>query len=61
MSENTKNNEQPQLPDQTGDDVEGHNLWLNPSASREMTAGRSREIEREMRDRQRAKEAKGNK
>ena len=53
-----KSNDQPQLPEQEGDDVEGHNLWLNPSASREMTSGRSREIEREMRDRQRAKEAK---
>ena len=54
-----KKSDQPQQPDQAGDDVEGHNLWLNPSASREMTNGRSREIEREMRERQRAKEAKG--
>lgn len=61
MSENTKNADQPQLPDAGEQDVEGHNLWMNPSASREMTSGRSREIEREMRDRQRAKEAKGNK
>jgi len=61
MSDNTKPTEAPQLPDQAGDDVEGHNLWMNPSASREMTSGRSREIEREMRDRQRAKDAKGKK
>lgn len=61
MSENTKNADQPRLPDEGEQDVEGHNLWMNPSASREMTNGRSREIEREMRDRQRAKEAKGNK
>jgi len=61
MSENTKPTEAPQLPDLAGDDVEGHNLWMNPSASREMTSGRSREIEREMRDRQRAKDAKGKK
>lgn len=57
MTEKTPSNDQPQLPDE-GDDVEGHNLWLNPSASREMTSGRSREIEREIRERQRAKEAK---
>ena len=44
-------------PIDEADDVEGHNLWINPSASREMAGGRSREIEREMRDRQRAKEA----
>jgi len=61
MSEKTTNADQPQLPGEGEQDVEGHNLWMNPSASREMTAGRSREIEREMRDRQRAKEAKGNK
>jgi hypothetical protein len=42
-------------------DVEGHNLWMNPSASREMTNSRSRDLEREARDRQRAKEAKGDK
>jgi len=56
---NVENSDQPQLPEQDGNDVEGHNLWLNPSASREMTSSRSREIERELRDRQRAKEAKG--
>ena len=60
MAENTNSTEQPELPEQDGNDVEGHNLWVNPSASREMTSGRSREIEREMRDRQRAKEAKEN-
>lgn len=44
-----------------GQDVEGHNLWMNPSASREMISSRSRDMEREARDRQRAKEAKGDK
>lgn len=44
-----------------GQDVEGHNLWMNPSASREMINSRSRDMEREARDRQRAKEAKGDK
>ena len=55
-----KNSDQPQLPDE-GQDVEGHNLWMNPSASREMISSRSRDIERDARDRQRAKEAKGDK
>ena len=59
MAENDKTAEQPQPAEQDENDVEGHNLWVNPSASREMTNGRNREIERETRERQRAKEAKG--
>ena len=59
-TKNDKTSDTPQPTDE-GNDVEGHNLWVNPSASREMTSGRSREIEREMRERQRAKDAKGNK
>jgi redox-sensitive bicupin YhaK (pirin superfamily) len=58
MTKAKKATDEPQLPE-GGDDVEGHNLWVNPSASREMTQSRSREIEREARERQRAKEAKG--
>ena len=57
MGQNPNSNDQPQLPDD-GEDVEGHNLWMNPSASREMISSRSRDMEREARDRQRAKEAK---
>ena len=52
--------DQPQPADE-GQDVEGHNLWMNPSASREMINSRSRDMERETRERQRAKEAKGDK
>lgn len=52
--------DQPQPPDES-QDVEGHNLWMNPSASREMINSRSRDMEREARERQRAKEAKGDK
>ena len=39
-------------------DTEGQSLSMNPSASREMANVRSREIEREARERQRAKESK---
>lgn len=39
-------------------DVEGHNLWVNPGAAREMARGRNADREREMREHQRAKEAK---
>jgi hypothetical protein len=59
MAEIDKSAEQSKPAEQDDNDVEGHNLWVNPSASREMTNGRSREIEREARERQRAKEAKG--
>ena len=48
----------PAAADDNDNDTEGHNLWVNPSASREMTNSRSRDMERDMRDRQRAKDAK---
>jgi len=50
--------DEPHSPAADDSDTEGHNLWVNPSASREMTNSRSRDMEREMRDRQRAKDAK---
>jgi hypothetical protein len=53
--------EDPQAPDDgtatDGQDTEGHNLWINPSAGREMTRGRNADIERQVRERQREKEA----
>lgn len=60
MTDAKNSNPEPQQPDDA-QDVEGHNLWMNPSASREMISSRSRDMEREARDRQRAKEAKGDK
>jgi hypothetical protein len=59
MSEKVIKNDDTPQPESS--DVEGHNMWINPSASREMTSSRSREYERQLRDRQRAKEAKDNK
>jgi hypothetical protein len=50
--------DRPDLPKDDGDDTEGHNLWISPSVSREMANSRSRDIEREARERQRAKEAR---
>jgi hypothetical protein len=41
-----------------GLDTQGHNLWINPSAGREMARGRNADIERQVRERQREKEAK---
>ena len=40
------------------DDVEGHNMLVDPSMARGMSAGRTREIERQVRDQQRAREAR---
>jgi hypothetical protein len=40
------------------DDVEGHSLFLDPTVSRELASSRSREIERQVRDQQRAREAR---
>jgi hypothetical protein len=44
---------------QQSDDVEGHNMWIGPTVSRDLARSRSKELERQARDRQRAKEAKG--
>jgi hypothetical protein len=40
-------------------DTEGHNMMINPGAGRDLARGRAKEVEREARDRQRAKEARG--
>jgi hypothetical protein len=51
--------DQPEPTDIEGrDDVEGHNMLIDPSMARGMSAGRSREIERQLRDEQRAREAR---
>jgi hypothetical protein len=43
---------------QGSDDVEGHSMLVDPSMARGMAASRSREIERQVRDQQRAREAR---
>ena len=45
------------VPD-TEDDVEGHSMLINPTLSRELASSRTREIERQIRDQQRAREAR---
>jgi hypothetical protein len=39
-------------------DVEGHNMWINPTITSDMARNRSKDLEREARERNRAKEAK---
>jgi hypothetical protein len=50
--------DQPDPRDTEGSDVEGHNMLVDPSMARGMSAGRTREIERQLRDEQRAREAR---
>jgi hypothetical protein len=52
----TKGRKTPEEPEQ---DVEGHNLWISPSTGRDLARGRNADIERQARERQRAKEARG--
>ena len=41
------------------EDVEGHNMWIGPTVSRDLARNHSKELERQARDRQRSKDAKG--
>lgn len=53
--------EKPQEPtegaDADGQDTEGHNMWISGSG-RELSRGRNADIERQVRERQREKDAK---
>lgn len=40
-------------------DTEGHSMMINPGAGRDLARGRAKEIEREAKNRQREKEARG--
>ncbi len=53
-----KANDQPQPQQDDEQDVEGHNMWIDPGSSRDMARTRNKEIERAARERNRAKEAK---
>jgi hypothetical protein len=55
---------EPQMPDDgtgtEGQDTEGHNMWINPSSGREISRGRNADVERQVREHQRQKDAKKN-
>ena len=53
-----KGTDQPQEQPADEQDVEGHNMWIDPGSSRDMAHSRNKEIERDARERNRAKEAK---
>lgn len=52
-----KQQPEPQIDEEQ--DVEGHSMFLDPNLARDMARSRNREIERETKERNRAKEAKG--
>lgn len=39
-------------------DTEGHNLWIDPGLSADLARSRNKDIEKQARERKRAKEAK---
>jgi hypothetical protein len=49
---------QPQSDQDEEKDVEGHNMWISPTINSDMARNRSKDVEREARERNRAKEAK---
>jgi len=58
--EMTENKGKPQPEAKADDeDVEGNSMWISPTISSDMARIRSRELEKEAREHQRAKEAKG--
>jgi hypothetical protein len=46
------------LPSDDSTDTAANSLWINPSAARELANSRARDIERETRERRRAKAAR---
>ena len=57
MTEN-KGKETPQTPPTDDDDVEGHMMMVNPTVAGDMARVRNQEVERSVKERKRAKEAK---
>jgi hypothetical protein len=56
MSEQTPR--PPTEPAGADQDTEGHNLWIDPRMSRDLATSRSKDLEREARERQRARESR---
>ncbi len=56
----TENKAKPQPETQPDDeqDVEGHSMYINPGLASDLARNRSKDLDREIRERNRAKEAK---
>ena len=57
MTDN-KSNEDTQVQPDDEQDVEGHNMLIHPGIQADMARNRAKDLEREARERNRAKEAK---
>ncbi len=57
MTEN-KAEAQPEAQPDDEHDVEGHSMYINPGLASDLARNRSRDLDREVRERNRAKEAK---
>ena len=57
MTDN-KGTDQPQGQPEDEQDVEGHNMWIDPGSSRDLANSRNKDLERAARERNRAKDAK---
>ena len=57
MTDN-KSTPQPDPASTDEKDVEGHNMWIGPTIATDMARNRSKELEREAKERNRAKESK---
>jgi len=57
MTEN-KGKTQPEAQPNDEQDVEGHSMYINPGLASDLARNRSKELDREVRERNRAKEAK---
>lgn len=60
LSANQPSPDEEQSVQPEGEDTEGHMLQLDPNTARNLARARSAEIDRDMRDRQRQKEARPN-
>jgi hypothetical protein len=48
----------PETQPEEEQDVEGHSMWLDPNLARDVARNHSKELDRQVKERNRAKEAK---
>jgi len=48
----------PEAQPEDEQDVEGHSMWLDPNLARDVARNHSKELDRQVKERNRAKEAK---
>ena len=53
-----KAKQEPQNEPADEQDVEGHNMWIDPNLARDLARSHSKDIDRQVKERNRSKEAK---